>query len=54
MSVAKGLLNLVAPQVGMRSLARVSAERAWEFQAAGAIFLGLSAMLAYVVLDGAR
>jgi hypothetical protein len=54
MQVAKGLVNLVAPQVGMRSLARVSAERAWEFQAAGAIFLGLSAMLAYVVLDGAR
>ena len=48
--VAKGLVSLVAPRLGMRSLERVSADRAREFVAAGAVFLALSALMAYLVL----
>lgn len=52
--VVKGLSNLVAPQLGMRSMERVSTDRAWEFRVAGAMFLGLGALLTYVVLSGRR
>jgi hypothetical protein len=48
--VAKGLLSFVAPALAMRSLQRVSAERAWEFVVAGVAFLGLSALMWYLVL----
>jgi hypothetical protein len=48
--VAKGLLSLVAPQWGMRSLRRVSPERGREFVAAGAVSLVLSALMWYLVL----
>ena len=34
----------------LRSLERVSPERAWEFVAGGVVFLGLSGLLWYVVL----
>jgi hypothetical protein len=50
--VAKGLLSLVAPQFGMRSLERVAPERAGEFVAAGAVFLALSALMGYLVWVG--
>jgi hypothetical protein len=43
--VAKGLISLVAPAVGMKGMARVSMERAWEFQVAGAMFLAISALI---------
>ena len=45
--VVKGAISLTVPSVGMRGLMRVSAERAWEFQAAGAIFLAISAVVAW-------
>ena len=45
--VAKGLISLVAPKVGMKGLMRVSMDRAWEFQAAGAVFVLLSAVIAW-------
>lgn len=45
--VLKGLISLVAPAVGMRGLMRVSEERAHEFQLAGALFLVLSAVIAW-------
>jgi hypothetical protein len=45
--VFKGLLSLVAPQVGMKGMMRVSMERAWEFQFAGALFLVMSAVIAW-------
>ena len=48
--VAKGLVSLVAPRLGMRSLERVAPERAWEFVAAGAVFLALGALMGYLVL----
>jgi len=45
--VIKGTISLTVPAVGMRGLMRVSMERAWEFQAAGAIFLVISAVVAW-------
>ena len=48
--VLKGLVSLVLPQVALRSLARVSPDRAWEFVAGGIVFLFLSAALWYSVL----
>lgn len=45
--VVKGLISLVAPAVGMRGLSRMSMDRAWEIQAAGAIFLVISALIAW-------
>jgi len=45
--VLKGAVSLTMPAVGMRGLLRVSMERAWEFQAAGAIFLAVSAVIAW-------
>ena len=50
--VLKGLISLVAPQVGMKGLMRVSQERAWEFQAGGAVFLVVSALIAWTWLPG--
>jgi hypothetical protein len=37
--VLKGLTSLVIPSYGMKGLMRVSMDRAWEFQAAGGMFL---------------
>jgi hypothetical protein len=48
--VAKALLIMSAPGLGMRSLERVSPERAHEFVAAGAVLLALSALMWYLVL----
>ena len=48
--VVKALISLTAPQVGMRSLERVSVERAREFPAAGAAFLVLAALMWYLVV----
>jgi hypothetical protein len=47
--LVKAFVNFVAPQVAMRGLQRVALERAWEFQVAGALSLGLSGLLAYLV-----
>ena len=48
--VVKALISLTAPQVGMRSLERVSVERAREFPAAGAAFVVLAALMWYLVV----
>ena len=45
--VVKGLVSLTVPSVGMRGLLRVSMERAWEFQAGGAMFLAISAVIVW-------
>jgi len=47
MQVLKGLISLVAPAVGMKGLMRVSEQRAWEFQPAGAVFLLISALIVW-------
>jgi hypothetical protein len=43
--IAKALLSFTLPDIGLRSLNRVSPERAWEFQVAGLVFLALAAWL---------
>lgn len=45
--VVKGLLSLVAPPIGLKKMMRVSLDRAWEFQAVGAIFVVLAALIAW-------
>jgi uncharacterized protein YjeT (DUF2065 family) len=40
--VLKGLTRLVAPQLALRVMARISLERAWLFQAGGVLALFLS------------
>ena len=50
--VLKGLLNMVAPSLGVRMLHHVRVERAWEFRLGGALALVLAAVLWYLVLVG--
>jgi len=45
--VLKGLLSLTVPSIGLKGLMRVSTERAYEFQVAGALFLVFAAVIAY-------
>ena len=45
--VLKGLISLVAPSVGLKKMMRVSMDRAWEFQAAGAVLVVLAALIAW-------
>ena len=45
--VVKGLVALVAPAVSMKGLMRVSEERAYEFQIAGALFLVISGVIVW-------
>ena len=45
--VVKGFMSLVFPSYGMKGLMRVSMDRAWEFQAAGAVFLVLCAAVVW-------
>ena len=48
--IAKALVSFVQPQWGLRSLQRVSPERASEFVVGGLVFLPLSALMAYLAL----
>lgn len=48
--VAKAMVSFVAPQIGLRSLKRVSPDRAWTFVAAGGVLLALGGLFAYVAL----
>jgi hypothetical protein len=50
--VIKAMVGFIAPQVSMRSLHRISIERAWEFQVAGAVSIGLGGLCAYLVVRG--
>jgi hypothetical protein len=50
MQVVKSAIAFVAPDVAMRSLARVGPGRAWEFQAAGVAFIAFSGLMFYVAL----
>ena len=45
----KSLIRFCAPKLGLRVMARVSVERAWECQAAGAGLLVLAGVLGYGV-----
>ena len=48
----KSLIRFCAPRLALRSMARVSIERAWEFQVAGAGLLALVGLLGYGVYLG--
>jgi len=48
----KGLIRFCAPKQALRSIARVSVERSWEFQAAGAMLLAFAGLLGYGVYSG--
>ena len=50
--VIKGLIRLCAPKQALRTIARVSVERSWEFQVAGAALMVLAGLLGYGVYAG--
>ena len=45
----KGLIRFCAPKQALRMMARVSVERSWEFQVAGAALVVLAGLLGYGV-----
>ena len=48
----KGLIRFCAPKQALRMMARVSLERAWEFQVADAGLVALASLLGYGVYAG--
>jgi uncharacterized protein YjeT (DUF2065 family) len=48
----KGLIRFCAPKQALKMMARVSVERSWEFQAAGAALVALAGLLGYGVYAG--
>jgi len=48
----KSVLRFCLPKLGVRMMARVSVERRWEFQAAGAVLVVVAAFLGYGVYRG--
>jgi len=50
--VIKGLIRFCAPKQALRMIARVSVERSWEFQAAGAMLVAFASLLGYGVYAG--
>ena len=48
----KGLIRFCAPKQALRMMARVSPERSWEFQVAGAALVVLAGLLGYGVYAG--
>ena len=47
--VIKAAVCFVAPQRALRGWQRIAMERAWEFQVAGVLSLGIGGMMAYLV-----
>jgi hypothetical protein len=48
----KSLIRFCAPKQALRLIARVSLERSWEFQIAGAFLVALAGLLGYGVYAG--
>ena len=48
----KSLIRFCAPKLGLRMMARVSVERSWEFQVAGALLVVLAGLVGYGVYAG--
>ena len=48
----ESLLRFCVPKLGLRMMARVSLERSWEFQVAGAVLVVLAGLLGYGVYAG--
>jgi hypothetical protein len=47
--VIKGAIRFWAPKHSLRVMARVSIERSWEFQAAGAVLVAIAGLVGYSV-----
>jgi hypothetical protein len=47
--LVKSLIRFCLPKLALRAMARVSMERSWEFQAAGAVILVVAGLLGYGV-----
>ena len=45
--VLKGVHSLVVPSLGLKTMMRVSLDRAWEFQVAGGALVALAALIAW-------
>jgi hypothetical protein len=54
LQVFKGTLYFIAPGLGVRSLARVSSERAWIYVVGGVVSLVISAVLWYGIVFTSR
>ena len=50
--VFKGLTSLTVPSFGLKNMMRVSVERAYEFQVAGALFLAFCGVIVYGWMRG--
>lgn len=50
--IIKSLIRFCAPKLALRMMARVSLERSWEFQVAGAALVILAGLLGYGVYAG--
>jgi hypothetical protein len=48
----KGTIRFCAPKQALRAISRVSLERSWEFQAAGAMLVAFASLLGYGVYTG--
>ena len=48
----KSLIRFCAPEQALRMMARVSVERSWEFQVAGAALVALAGLLGYGLRTG--
>lgn len=48
----KGFIRFCAPKLALRAIARVSVERSWEFQAAGAALVVFAGLLSYGIYAG--
>ena len=48
----KSLLRFCVPKLGLRMMGRVSIDRAWEFQAAGAGLVGLAGLIGFGAYGG--
>jgi hypothetical protein len=50
--IIKSVIRFCAPQQALRLIARVSLERSWEFQIAGAFLVAVAALLGYGIYAG--
>ncbi len=48
--VLKGLINFLFPQFALKSLARISPEKSWEFVAAGVVLVGMACLFLYSLI----
>ena len=49
--VLKSFIHFVFPQVGVKTLARVSLEKSWELVVAGVFSIAISGLLLFLLLD---